>query len=53
MAATRLDSSSDDRLVGPDTASGQNESGESSPADSGHSTGDDQARRNQEDESPS
>jgi hypothetical protein len=35
------------------TASGRDKSRESTPTASGHSTADDQARRNQEDESPS
>jgi len=44
----------DDKRVGDaPSASGREKSSESDPTKSGHSTADDQARRNQEDESPS
>jgi hypothetical protein len=43
----------DDNRVGETpAASGRETSKESNPTESGHSTADDQARRNQEDESP-
>lgn len=43
----------DDSGDGAPAASGRDKSRESTPTESGHSTADDQARRNQEDESPS
>lgn len=51
--AEERDNERHDSGGGAPAASGRDKSQESTPTESGHSTADDQVRRNQEDESPS
>ena len=51
--AEERDNDRDDSGGDTSAASGRDKVRESTPTESGHSTADDQARRNQEDESPS
>jgi hypothetical protein len=53
MTQDRDNTEHDDSGGDAPAASGRDKSQESTPTESGHSTADNQARRNQEDESPS